>query len=280
MREVAIIGAGELGGAVAHRLARLGIAEMVRLIDDRGRLAEGKALDIAQAAAVERFATRLAGTTNLDAAASADVVVIADRAGAGEWEGDDGLAVLRRVRQMINQPVVMCAGARQRELVERGVRELRYGARQLFGSAPEAFAAAARAIVALEGGASGRDVALLVLGDPPRSIVLPWEEATIAGIGGQRLLSETTRRRVLARLPALWPPGPYALAAAAAKLLDAVAGRSRQTACAFVGPDDRFGVRARTTALPVRLGAGGVADVIVPELNAHDRVALENAMLL
>jgi hypothetical protein len=50
MREVAIVGAGELGGLVAHALARRNSAGVIRLIDDSSRVAEGKALDISQAA--------------------------------------------------------------------------------------------------------------------------------------------------------------------------------------------------------------------------------------
>src|SRR3979490_1368311 len=84
MREVAIVGAGELGGLVAHALARRNSAGLVRLIDESGRVAEGKALDISQAAPVEGFATAVAGATGLSVAAGADIVVIADRAGKPE----------------------------------------------------------------------------------------------------------------------------------------------------------------------------------------------------
>ena len=52
MRAIAIIGAGELGGALAHVLARRHAAAAVHLIDDSGRVAEGKALDLMQAAAI------------------------------------------------------------------------------------------------------------------------------------------------------------------------------------------------------------------------------------
>src|SRR5438128_6121949 len=79
MREVAIVGAGELGGLVAHALARRNGADIVRLIDDNGHVAEGKALDISQAAPVEGFAGTVAGSTDLSAAAGAGIVVIADR---------------------------------------------------------------------------------------------------------------------------------------------------------------------------------------------------------
>ena len=81
MREVAIVGAGELGGLVAHALARRNAAGLVRLIDDSGRVAEGKALDISQAAPVEGFATRSPVRPACRRRRARIVVVIADRAG-------------------------------------------------------------------------------------------------------------------------------------------------------------------------------------------------------
>src|SRR4051812_39469492 len=54
---VAIVGGGELGGLLAHVLARRNIAHDICLIDDNGRVAQGKALDIAQAAPVEGSAS-------------------------------------------------------------------------------------------------------------------------------------------------------------------------------------------------------------------------------
>ncbi len=59
--DVVILGAGELGGTLAHILARSESASIVRLVDDAGQVAAGKALDIMQAAPVEQFATRVSG---------------------------------------------------------------------------------------------------------------------------------------------------------------------------------------------------------------------------
>jgi malate dehydrogenase len=280
MHTVAIIGAGELGGALAHVLARRDAVGAIHLIDESGRVAAGKALDIAQAAPVEPFATQVSGSTDISTAAGAAIVVIADRMGGGEWSGEDGLMLMRRLLQMASGAILLCAGASQRELVERGVRELGISRTRLFGSAPEALVAAARAIVALEMHGSPRDVALSLLGVPPSHIVLPWDDATIGGFAATRVLDEPARRRIDARLPALWPPGPYALASAASKVIEALAGRSRQRATCFVAPDDAAGRRMRAAALPVRLGPGGIASVVLPSLNVHDRVALDNAMLL
>ncbi len=280
MQAVAIIGAGELGGALAHVLARRDAVGAIRLIDESGQVAAGKALDIAQAGAAESFATQVSGSTDISTAAGAAIVVIADRVGGGEWNGEDGLMLLKRLVQMASGAILLCAGASQRELVERGVRELGIDRARLLGSAPEALVAAARAIVALEMRGSPRDVALALLGVPPSQIVLPWDAATIGGFAAVRVLDEPSRRRIDARLPALWPPGVYALASAASKVIEAIAGRSRQRAVCFVGPDDGEGRRTRAAALPVRLGPGGIANVVVPPLNVHDRVALDNAMLL
>jgi hypothetical protein len=59
-----------------------------------------------------------------------------------------------------------------------------------------------------------------------------------------------------------------------------MAGRTRRIASCFVAPDPAAGTRARTAAMPVRLGASGVVDVVLPSLNAIDRLALDNAIQL
>lgn len=278
MQDVAIIGAGELGGATAHALARSSLVRSITLIDETRRVAEGKALDIAQAAPVERFATRIAGATDVSTAAGASIVIIADRITGGEWQGEDGVVLLKRLSQTAPGAVILCAGPSQRELIERGVRELTIARTRLFGSAPESLAAAARALVALTVDGSPRDIALSVLGVPPAQTVIPWADAAIAGLALTRLVDEPSRRRVSARIAALWPPGPYALAAAAATILEAMAGRSRRMPSCFVAPDVSTGTHTRTGAMPVRLGPAGIVEIVLPSLSAAEQVALDNAM--
>src|SRR5262249_50675109 len=116
MLNVAILGAGDLGGAVAHTLARRDLAHTVRLIDSTGQLAAGKALDLMQAAPIEGFAARVVGSTDPSTMSGADLIVVADRAGHGEWQGDEGLALLRQVARIGHSSIVVCAGALHREL--------------------------------------------------------------------------------------------------------------------------------------------------------------------
>jgi malate dehydrogenase len=276
--EVAILGAGELGGALAHALARLDVVSVVRLIDAKSQVAAGKALDLTQAGPIEAFATVVTSAAEPLAAAGASVVVVADQAGGTDWQGDEALLLLKHLARA-SQAVIVCASSSHRPLIDDAVRVLHLPRERIFGSAPEAMAAAARAMVALETGGSPTEVGLTVLGAPPEHMVVPWEEATIGGLAAARALDEPARRRVSARLAALWPPGPHALAAAAAGAVDALVGRSRRVISAFVAQREGAADRTRTVALPVRLGPGGVTRIEVPALNARDRVVLDNAML-
>jgi malate dehydrogenase len=280
MDRIVILGAGELGGLLAHVLARRAVARDVCLIDEKGRVAEGKALDIMQAAPIEGFATTVVGSSDTSLAGGATAVVIADVFGGGEWLGDAALALLTRVRDFAPKSLVVCAGASQRELVERGVGELHIQRSRLIGSAPEALASGVRAIVAAALKMSPRDVALTALGVPPDHVVIPWEEATVGGFALHRIVNEPTRRRMEADVARLWPPGPYALASGAAKVLDTLLGRAERLVTCFVAADDSAGRRARTSAVPVRLNRAGLIEVVLPELSGRDRVRLDNAMLL
>lgn len=279
MLEVAVIGAGELGGATAHLLARRDLASRVQLVDDRGRVAEGKALDIMQAAPVEQFTTIVAGSTDVTAAGGADVVIVADRAAGAEWRGDAALMLVKRLAGLAPSAIIVCAGWSQRDLVDRAVRELHRDRRRVLGSAPEALASTARALVALELDGSPQDITLAVLGNPPSHTIILWDDAAIGGYPLTRFVDGPTRKRLASRIAAIGPPGPHALAAAVGKVVDAIEGRSKPILSCFVATAET-GRRTRTVALPVRLGPAGVEAVVLPELNVADQVALDNLMLL
>src|SRR5579871_1017984 len=124
MDRIVVLGAGELGGLIAHALARREVARDVCIVDDNGRAAAGKALDIMQAAPVEGFASTVVGTSDVSAVSHAAAVVIADAMGGGEWQGDAALALVKRVSGLPRGFPIVCAGASQRSLVETAVREL------------------------------------------------------------------------------------------------------------------------------------------------------------
>jgi len=279
MCDVAIIGAGELGGAIAFQLARLDAARTVRLVDESGSAARGKALDIAQSAPIEGFSTIVVGGSSLFEAGAARVLVIADSA-AAPWAHEQCLRLLRRLAELSPGSIIVCAGADHRTLVEDAVRERLRTRERILGAAPEAVASALRALVALEANGSARDVSLTLLGVPPAQTVVPWDDATIGGTPLPRALNETALRRLRRQADLIWPPGPVALAASAAVVVEGLLGRGRRRVSVFVAPDDGQGRRTRAAALPVYLGCEGIERIDAPALTAHDRVALENSMML
>jgi malate/lactate dehydrogenase len=76
-----------------------------------------------------------------------------------------------------------------------------------------------------------------------------------------------------ARIPGLWPPGPYALASAAARVVEAIAGGSRRRFSCFVSLG-----RGQAGAMPVELGEDGVLRIIEPALTRQERTRLDNAL--
>jgi len=312
MATVGIIGAGELGGAVADALARAERAASVLLIDAAGGIATGKALDIQQAGAVKGFHTRVSGTDDFTRIAGCNVCVIADRAGlpAREWQGDDGLAMIVRTLPYMGDSPVVFAGAAQAGLMESAAREAHIRPARLIGSASEALASALTAVVAMEAGCSPTEIRLTVVGSPPLTgppeggpysglgrpeggpysglgrpeggprsgFVVPWSEASIGGYALERVLTPVQLQRLQARAVRLWPPGPFTLGLAAARVAEAAITSSRRAFSVLTVLGGELGVRGRAGALPALLSASGIVHTRVPTLSPRERVQLETAL--
>lgn len=276
----AIIGAGELGGAIAHALARREAVSRVLLVDAAGRMAEGKALDIQQAGAIEGFHTQLAGTDDPSRIAGCSVCIVADRAGREplEWRDDEGLAYLSALATFVDEAPLVFAGIRQAPLMLMLAREARWPAARMIGSAAEALVSAVRAIVAIEARCSPTEVMLTVLGTPPSGFVVPWSEASVGGYALERVLSPVQLTRIESRTAKLWPPAAYTLALAAAVMTEALVRSSRRALSALTVLQGEFGIRGRVGAMPVLLSGTGIVHTRVPSLSTRERVLLETAL--
>ncbi len=280
MSLVAIIGAGEIGGAVACALAARSRVDTVRLIDDQDAVASGKALDLSQSGPIRGSDTRIESARDLAAANGASAIVIADAAGAAEWTGETGLSLLRRLARSgcLDRGVLVCAGAGQRALMQQGLDEVGISRRRLIGSAPESLAATARALVAIEARAMSNQVALAVVGRPPDKFAILWSEASIGGHGIATLLSPPQLNRIERRVRGLWPPGPFALGTAAALMCEAVVASSRRIFSAFVSLDRDNGTQAPVCAWPVAVGPDGLERITSPVLTGRDKVVVDEVL--
>jgi malate dehydrogenase len=280
MGTITIVGAGEIGGALARQLAALDLVSRIVIVDDLAGVAAGKALDVAQSAPVDRYHTTLIGTADLAAVVGAAMVVIADTATVpgAEWKDESGLALIRRVAGLNQLAPIICVGAGQSALVERGVNELGVSRSRLFGTAPEALRSAVTAIVALEATAAPADISLSVLGRPPHQIIVPWDEAAIAGRSATQVLTAAQLARLDARIARLWPPAPYTLASAAARVIRTALTRTPRVHTALVAVTREEGMPGRSAMMPVTLSPAGIGSLVTPSLSARDRVRFETAL--
>jgi malate dehydrogenase len=283
---VAIVGAGTLGGALAHTLAGRNRLDEIRLIDTSHGVAAGKALDIQQAGAVEGFRTRVVAQSDTSWAIGATVVVLAGPVvgaegteGHDEWDSDQGLGLLSRLAANDPRTVFVCAGASHAAFDEIGVAELGVPRVRLLGSAPVALESALRAIVAVELRSAASQVSISVLGRPPGRTVVLWSQATVCGHALGQLIEPARLARLRERVSRLWPPGPYTLASAAGRVSEAlVDGNTGRILPCFVSLEGELGVSGRVAAMPVRLGACGLTRVIEPPLSVQERVQLDTAL--
>jgi malate dehydrogenase len=278
MSIVAIIGAGPLGGALTHALAERGRVDEVRLIDPEGRVAEGKALDILQSSPIQQFGTRVTAATTLAAAAGADAIAFADFVNGGEISGETGLATLRQVARLDASAPLVFAGGSQRDLMRRAAEELHVATRRLAGSAPLALESAVRALAAALLDGSPADLSIGVAGVPPRAAVIGWDAATAFNQPISSVLAPHILASMSSRLPALWPPAPYTLAAAAARVAEALASGSRRRYTCFASIDVAGAGRGFIAAVPVEFVRGGIGRVLEPALSRHERTAFENGL--
>ena len=278
MAFVAVLGGGALGGAVAHALARRERVTEVRLIDPLGDVARGKTLDILQSSPIDGFGTRLTASDALEAAAGAAAVVLADDAASGsEHSGEAGLALVRRLAAIEATSPIVFAGAAQRELIGRAVTELRLSRTRVVGSAPYALESALRTLTAIAMDGTGTEVSLRIVGVPPRGAVVAWHESSVGGQPLSAYLPAHVISGLAARIPGLWPPGPYALGAACSRLVEALVHGSRRTFTCFVVADGGL-ARGAAVALPVKFERGGVREVVIPTLTPQEQTMLDNAL--
>ena len=279
MSTLVVLGAGDLGGAVTRQAVARAVTRRVVLLDDAADVARGKALDIRQAAAIDGVAVEVVGTDDLSAVVGASAVVLADRhaAPAGEYQGNEALRLLARVRALNPRALLVCAGASQLEVVEQMVHERGADLALVVGSAPEALRGGIIALTALASRSAPRDISLMLLGRPPHRALVVWNDASIAGRRATDALAPPALSKLDAQLPYLWPPGPLSLGGAAVSVVGLAMTHAPGTPALFVVPRSAAGVRARGVTLATRVRVDGVTP-IWPVLSPRDRTRLESAL--
>ncbi len=265
MSDVAILGAGPIGAAIAHRLAQRNRISGIRLIDAASAVAAGKALDIRQSGPVERFDTIVSAGSDPLEAAGAGVIVVADAAeGSSGSDHDRALVLVAQLLRAGTTAAFVFSEPSHAALMERVVRELTLPLDRAIGTASSAIVGTVRAMTAVEMNVSAVDVA--VVGRSP-VFVVAWSAASAGGLLVTDLVPAHTLLSISQALPRFWPPAPYAIASATAPIVEALVAGSRRLHAATTVLGHEHGAHGVAAMLPLELGHRRILSSRMPSLS-------------
>ncbi len=291
--KIALIGAGYIGGTLAHLAGLKELGDVV-LFDIISGIPQGKALDISESAPVEGFDARIRGAKSYSAIRGADVVIVT--AGVARKPGmsrDDLLGINTKVMQSVGQGIKEnCPGAfvicitnplDVMVMVLRDACGLPHN--KVVGMAGVLDAARFRFFLAEEFKVSVEDVTAFVLGGHGDSMVPLVRYSTVAGIPLPDLvkLKWTTAKRIDAivqrtrmgggEIVGLLKTGSafYAPASSAIQMAEAYLKDKRRVLPCAAYLKGQYGVKGMYVGVPCIIGARGVERVIEIKLNPDEK---------
>jgi malate dehydrogenase len=292
-KKIALIGAGMIGGTLAHLAAMRELGDII-LFDIVEGVPGGKALDIAQAGPVDDFDAILRGTSDYSEIEGADVCIVT--AGVARKPGmsrDDLLGINLKVMKSVGEGIRKHAPSAFVICITNPLDAMVWALREfsglphkmVVGMAGVLDSARMRHFLAEEFNVSVEDVTAFVLGGHGDTMVPVVEYSTVAGIPVPDLVKMgwTTQERIDAIVKrtrggggeivallktgsAYYAPATSAIAMAEAFLKD----KKRVLPCA-AHLSGQYGVNNLYVGVPVVIGAGGVERIIEIELNSEAR---------
>lgn len=290
--KITVVGAGNVGGTVAQRLAEKDAYEVV-LVDIVPGVPQGKALDITQAGPVCGYSTRVVGTNGYDETAGSSIAVITS--GIPRKPGmsrDELLATNAKIVRSVVQELVSRSPNIILLLVTNPLDAMVHVARQVsrlpksrvLGMAGVLDTARLRSFVAEELHVSGTDVQAMVLGGHGDTMVPLVRQTTVAGTPITDRLSQDRLAALIKRtqdggaeIVGLLKTGSafYAPSAAAVDMVEAIMNdQKRVLPCAMLC-EGEYGLKDVIVGVPVTLGRSGGESIVEYELTAEERRALQ-----
>ncbi len=297
--KIALIGAGNIGGTLAHLAGLKELGDVV-LFDVFGGVAAGKALDIMQSGAIDLFDSEMSGSADYAAIAGADVVIVT--AGFPRMPGMSRDDLLAKNAAVINQVAdgikTHCPGAfvivitnPLDVMVWQLQRRSGLPAERVVGMAGVLDSARFRLFLAQEFKLSVDDVTAFVLGGHGDTMVPLIRYSTVAGIPIPDLIRMgwTTRERIDAictrtangggEIVKLLEKGSafYAPAAAAITMAESYLRDKKRVLPCAARLDGEYGLQELYIGVPVVIGAGGVERIVEIPLEAEEKAAFDKS---
>ena len=286
--KVTVIGAGNVGATCANVLAQKDIVNKVILLDVKEGVAEGKALDIWEAAPVNEYSTRVDGYTNDYAPTkNSDVVVITS--GLPRKPGmsrDDLIATNAGIVRSVTENVIKYSPDAKIIVVSNPLDVMTYCAfltakvdsSRVFGMAGVLDTARYRAFIASELNISPKDVQAMLLGGHGDTMVPLPRYTTVSGIPVTELIPADRLNAIIERakngggeiVNLLGTSAWYAPGAAAAQMVESIVKNENRIfpCCAML--NGQYGLKDIYLGVPTKLGKNGIEQIIELKLNTAE----------
>jgi malate dehydrogenase len=293
-RKVTVVGAGNVGATTAQRVAERDYADVV-MVDIVDGLPQGKALDLNQAGPVVGYEPNLTGTNTYDATSGSDIVVITS--GLPRKPGmsrDDLLAankeivggVTKEVAQRSPDSIIICVTNPLDAMCHVTLEVSGFPRQRVVGMAGILDSARFRTFLAWELGVSVRDVTGFVLGGHGDTMVPVTSYTNVAGVPVSQRIDPTRLEEIVQRardggaeVVKLLKSGSayYAPAAAVAEMIDSILLDQKRILPCAAYCDGEFGIEGLFVGVPVKLGEGGVEEIVEIDLSDQEKQDLQKS---
>jgi malate dehydrogenase len=292
--KITIVGAGNVGATAAYIAATHRLGEIV-LIDIVQGLAEGKALDMAEASPIERSQQNIMGTTDWAATAGSDLVIVTS--GVPRKPGmsrDDLLAtnarivrdVSRKVAEHSPNAIVIMVANPLDAMVYTAAKVTGFPKDRVMGMAGALDSARFRYFLAAELGVGVEDVQCVLMGGHGDDMVPLPRFTSVSGIPIAQLLSQEridklidrTRKGGIEIVNLMGFSAFYAPAAGAVKMAEAILRDTRNVICCCAYCGKEYNAGGHFVGVPAVLGSGGVQKVVELDLNEAEQAQFRTSL--
>jgi len=292
-RKVTVVGAGAVGATAAQEIARRDYADVV-LVDIIENLPQGKALDINQAGPILGYEPTVVGTNGYEETAGSDVVVITSgKPRSPGMSRDDLVTTNQRIVASVTEQAIGGSPDSIIIVVTNPLDAMCHVAKdvsdfpteRVFGQAGILDSARFRTFIAWETSSSAREVSAMVLGGHGDQMVSVASATTVGGVPLRKLVPEERLGELVQRtavgggevVQLLGTSAWYAPGAAVAQMVDAVLLDQKRILPCTAYLEGEYGVDGLYMGVPVKLGAGGIEEIVQIELTDEEQTAFRES---
>lgn len=292
--KVTVVGGGNVGATAAQRLAEKELADVV-LIDILEGVPQGKALDLSEAAPIEKHDAGIIGTNDYKDSKDSDIVIIT--AGIPRKPGmsrDDLIAtnagimknVVSEVAALSPKAIIIIVSNPLDAMCHVAYDASGFPKNRVIGMAGVLDSARFRAFISMELGVSVENTHAFVLGGHGDTMVPLPRYSTVAGIPITELMEEDRIEALVdrtrnggAEIVSLLKTGSayYAPASAAVEMAEAILKDKKKILPCAALLEGEYGIDGLFIGVPVKLGTNGIEEIIQIKLTNEEQEALNKS---